>query len=103
MNTEMIDRNNQEDEDMLLFGEYIDFISIPRKLRDRSNPLEDFSDSEFRMRFRLSKESVSVVLVGIIDLLRYESDRNQAISPINQFLIALRFYASASFQVCIIC
>ena len=96
-----MDGSNQEDEDMLLFREYIDLISIPRNLRDRSNPLEDYSDAEFRMRFRLTKESVGAVLVGIVDQLEYDSDRNQAVSPINQFLIALRFYATASFQVSI--
>ena len=74
-------------------------LDIPRVIRDRNNPFTEFTDDEFRMRFRLPKTSLQTVLNLIQEKLEYPSKRNSAVSPLNQLLLTLRFYATSSFQV----
>ena len=60
----------------------------------------DFSDEEFRVRFRLGKDTVIAILSEIENDLSYPSgEKNNSVSPLNQLLIALRFYATSTFQV----
>ena len=64
-----------------------------RHLRDRLNPNEDF-----RLRFRLTKDSVSD-LVKILDKdLQHQTRRGLPLTPMQQVLIALKFYATGTFQ-----
>ncbi|XP_018569031.1 putative nuclease HARBI1 [Anoplophora glabripennis] len=49
--------------------------------------------STFRRRFRLSKETVHI-LVQIEDQLEYRYDLNNCVSPINQLLVTLRLYST---------
>ena len=49
---------DSDDEDFwLILDAYVDLelTRRPRTMRDRSNPLSDFDDIDFRMRFRLPK------------------------------------------------
>ncbi len=46
-------------------------LGVERICRDRNNPLELYSDDEFRCRFRLRKDSV----VAIIDLVDVDLQR----------------------------
>ena len=71
----------------------------PRVFHDRSDPMTSINDEEFRMRFRLHKQCFLDLLTAIGNQLEFSSDRFGAVPPISQLLIALRFYASGSFQV----
>ena len=43
-----------------------------RHLRDRFNPLEEYDDEEFRLRFRLRKDSVSDLAIKIFNIKQEE-------------------------------
>ena len=53
------------------------------------NPLEEYDDEDFRLRFRLTKDSVS-------DLVKKR--RGLPLTAMQQVLITLRFYATGTFQ-----
>ena len=64
-----------------------------RHLRDRLDPLEEYDDEDFRLRFCLTKDSVSD-LVKVLDKdLQHQTRRGLPLTPMQQVLIALRFYA----------
>ena len=69
-----------------------------RRLRDRFNPLEEYDGEDFRLRFRFRKESVIDLVKSMeIDLL-HQTRKGYLLSPMQQVLIALRFYATGSFE-----
>ncbi|KYQ49272.1 Putative nuclease HARBI1 [Trachymyrmex zeteki] len=69
----------------------------PRKIKPRINYLELFDDVDFRSRFRISKNHFMILFEKIEDEIRPKTDCNDAIPPITQLLVALRFYATGSF------
>jgi hypothetical protein len=72
---------------------------LPRRiLRDRENPMELLTENEFRMRYRLSKDTVRDVLVPMVPPQNADS-RGLPLPPILKILTCLRFYATGSFQV----
>lgn len=82
-------------------GENIRAIRVPKRyIRDGENPFEFYDDTEFKRRFRFSKESILYgILPKIEENLTKINNRGLPISPAIQLLICLRFYASASFQI----
>ena len=69
-----------------------------RHLWDRFKPLEEYDDEAFRLRFRLKKDAVGD-LVKILDKdLQHQTRRGLPLTPMQQVLIALRFYATGTFQ-----
>ncbi|XP_022920357.2 putative nuclease HARBI1 [Onthophagus taurus] len=50
----------------------------------------------FFKRFRLTKQSCLYVLRQIQEIIEFPSNKNNCVSPMNQLLTTLRFYASAS-------
>ena len=98
-NLNIIDSDDEEFWQILDAYVDLEMTRRPRTIRDRSNPLSDYDDIEFRMRFRLPKVAILALLARIEDSLVYSSVRYGQISPMNQLLIALRFLASGSFQV----
>ncbi|XP_071581600.1 putative nuclease HARBI1 [Temnothorax nylanderi] len=71
-----------------------------RYIRDWENPVEFFEDVPFRKRYRFSKGAVIEILLPLVsDQLRRLNNRGLPISPLMQLLIALRFYATSSFQI----
>ena len=69
-----------------------------RHLRDRFNPLEEYHKEDFRMRFRLPKDWV-IDLVKILEKdLQHQTRRGLPLTPMQQVLIALRFYTTGTFQ-----
>ena len=66
-------------------------------IRDRQNPFLNYSEDEFIDRYRLNKECVLTMLAEIRDSLEPKQKKLSSISPLNQFLIALRFYGTGSF------
>lgn len=57
-----------------------------------------YNDREFEQRFRLSKDSCVLLLSKIETNICRQTNRNLSLSPINQVLIMLRFYAVGIFQ-----
>lgn len=74
-------------------------LNRARVIRDRFNPFDTYSEEEFRARFRLSKSSFRI----FVDKLQFPSNssdlRNNPIPLEIQFFIALRFFATGSFQL----
>lgn len=96
----MLDAYDSDDDDQL-FVTYLAMHNRPRIIRDRTNFFELYDDDKFRERFRLTKVTTLTLLTKIEKELEYLSDRNNALPPILQLLIALRFYATGSFQLII--
>ncbi|GFX24180.1 nuclease HARBI1 [Trichonephila clavipes] len=72
-----------------------------RKLIERSNVFEELDDYEFQRRFRLTKQSVAELTLLIEEKLESKTLCNNALNPVEQVLIALRFYAVACMQLAI--
>lgn len=69
-----------------------------RVVRDRTNPLDMYNDEELFQRFRFSRVEIFSLVDELSDDLRFQADRNAALTPTLQLLIALRFYANGAFQ-----
>ncbi|GFW30593.1 putative nuclease HARBI1 [Trichonephila clavipes] len=67
----------------------------------RSNLFEELDDYEFQRRFRLTKQSVAELTLLIEEKLESKTPCNNALKPVEQVLIALRFYAVACMQLAI--
>ncbi|KAK5648091.1 hypothetical protein RI129_002983 [Pyrocoelia pectoralis] len=63
----------------------------PRKVLNRANYFDTYDDVDFFRRFRITKPTTLLVFL-LIKLF----SRNSCVSPINQLLLALRFYATGS-------
>ncbi|VEN62479.1 unnamed protein product [Callosobruchus maculatus] len=68
---------------------------FPRKVYKRTNHYQEMDEFSFFRRFRLYKSTVLAVLQQIEDELEYPDNRNNSISPVNQLLCCLRFFASS--------
>ncbi|KAG0431024.1 hypothetical protein HPB47_022164 [Ixodes persulcatus] len=68
-------------------------------VRPRDDPFYRYDDVDFITRFRLSKDATIRLLSGIEHVIAFDGLRNCPLSPINQLLAALRFYAAGTFQV----
>lgn len=79
--------------------EFISNISVPRNLRRRRNPFEMFSDEEFKLRYRFDKNTVVHLSDIISPTLAPVMHRTYSLSVLEQIFIALRFYATGTFQV----
>ena len=74
-------------------------LAIPRRLNDRSNPLESLSNAEVFDRYRFAPETIHYIVGLIHDELSYESRRNNPLTPLYQVLVALRYFATGSFYL----
>jgi len=99
----------QDNDDFLEFIDYAEdvqeIVRIPKRyIRDKENPVEFYSEKEFRSRYRFSKAMVVEVLLPLI-VHRFVrvNNRGLPISPLIQLLTCLRFYATGSFQVSCFC
>jgi hypothetical protein len=92
------------DSDDELFVRYLSKYDTPaRVIKDRANLFDEFTDTRFHERFRLSKVSALVLLTKIDSELEYVTDRNSALPPILQLLNALRFCATGSHRYLLMC
>ncbi|XP_036144945.1 putative nuclease HARBI1 [Monomorium pharaonis] len=101
----IMDLANLEICDINLFNEEENEIRIrapKRYIRDKENPFEFFNEQEFKKKFRFSKNSVMFGILPLVEEgLTKINNRGLPISPVFQLLICLRFYATASFQLCL--
>ncbi|XP_048575395.1 putative nuclease HARBI1 [Nematostella vectensis] len=69
-----------------------------RRFRLFNGSLDDFlNDKEVKSRFRFRKDTIECITQFLREELSRDTRRNQALAPIVQVLVALRFYASGSF------
>lgn len=71
---------------------------VHRNIPDRINIWNKYDDEEFRARFRFPKRTVETILRKIGHQIEPTTKRSKAIDARTQILIALRFYATGSFQ-----
>ncbi|XP_047511710.1 putative nuclease HARBI1 [Pieris napi] len=76
-------------------------VRRPRWIKERNDHFNNYDDEDFRIRFRLSKVATYNLLVKIENRLEFISERNQSVSPVNQLLATLRFYATNNTQLTI--
>ncbi|KAJ8915376.1 hypothetical protein NQ315_008263 [Exocentrus adspersus] len=74
---------------------------FPRRVYNRHNHFDNMDDLSFFWRFRLYKETVLHVLQQIEHNLEFNNDLNNSVSPINQLLTTLQFYATCGHQTAI--
>ncbi|KAJ8980507.1 hypothetical protein NQ317_007927 [Molorchus minor] len=73
----------------------------PCIVKERYEAFDELDDLNFLIRFRLRKPTVLLILQLIKEQIETFTDRNHSISPINQLLLDLRFYATGSFFITI--
>jgi len=101
MDNEFLSNSDDESENEYLEDRYA-WRLAKRYIRDWENPIEFFDDIAFK-RYRFSKGAIIDILLPLVNWrLRRCSNRGLPFSPLMQLLITLRFYATSSFQVCII-
>lgn len=69
-----------------------------RIFRDRTNPVDVYDDVELYERLRFDRRGFVHLLNLIRNDIAHPTKRNKALSPEMQLCIALRFFASGSFQ-----
>ncbi|KAH9642289.1 hypothetical protein HF086_009653 [Spodoptera exigua] len=75
--------------------EIIEYINRPRELFERADLFGMYSDDKFFRRFRLTKETTTILLQQIAPHLK-TSNKIKSVTPMNQLLCTLRFYATGS-------
>ncbi|PSN30448.1 hypothetical protein C0J52_27078 [Blattella germanica] len=96
--------NNMADEfdAEILYVEYLENIGDAQHVNNfRNDDFENISDAKFYERYRLKKEVVRMIVQETEDRLEYTTDRNHPLTPLQQILLALRFYATGSFEIVI--
>ena len=68
-----------------------------RQFRHVAFTIDGYTNEELRTRYRFGRESIMYITDLLAEDLRRNTQRNHPISPLQQVLIALRFYASGSF------
>ncbi|XP_039756277.1 putative nuclease HARBI1 isoform X2 [Pararge aegeria] len=68
----------------------------PRPIRPRTDALKNYDDIDFFKTYRMSKCTVTLLLHQLEGDLKFDSNRNESVAPIQQLLIALRFYATGT-------
>ena len=66
--------------------------------RDRTHPLEVFDDTEVFRKFRLPRQAILDLTDSVSDELQYYFRRPRSLTPVLQVCVALRFYATGTFQ-----
>ncbi|KAI4454285.1 hypothetical protein MML48_10g00001223 [Holotrichia oblita] len=93
------------DEELFLDVELFNIINAvnPERKVYRSRKacvdMSNWDDKEFIKRYRVSKETVNILLEHIAEQLRPATDRNYAVAPLQQLLLTLRYLATGSFYI----
>jgi hypothetical protein len=66
---------------------------------EKQNDFFDIDEYDFYARYRMTKHVMNAILMRIENEIRFRTDRNKAMTPLQQFLITLRFYATGTFQI----
>ncbi|XP_062585846.1 putative nuclease HARBI1 [Saccostrea cucullata] len=76
-------------------------IRVPRRILDRSNPLEGLGDGEIFERYRFFPATIFFIVDMLKDNLAFTNLRNNPLTPLHQVLVSLRFFATGSFYITI--
>lgn len=75
-------------------------VRKPYTVQPRLDPMQNYTDEQFRKRFRLTKRAVIYLHSLIGEDLEPKTTRNNfTLSAIDKILITLRYYATASFHL----
>ena len=91
----------QEDDDVddLEMFQIFSYINRSERIfKDRTNPFDLYDENTFRQKNRLSKGLVVNLTSLLKDELESITNRNNPLPPLYQILLALRFYATGTFQ-----
>jgi hypothetical protein len=66
--------------------------------RERTKPLDIYDDFELIDKYRFDRQSIMMICDMLQDDLESSTFRNRALIPNMKVFVALRFYASGSFQ-----
>ena len=69
-----------------------------RVIRDRMNPLENYSEEEIFDRFRFRLPTITFIMNNIEHSINHNSKKNCALPPVLQLLTCLRFLATGAFH-----
>ncbi len=69
-----------------------------RRLWDRSNPLVEYSEKEFRRNFRLSKRGILRLVDLVEEDLSRQNNRGSPLTPLQQVCLCMTFLSSGTFQ-----
>lgn len=99
----LLQLSNQIQNEIDEIEQQIDELEQPRKpytVQPRLNPMQDYTDEQFRKRFRLNKAVVIYLYSFIGQSLEPVTTRpNFTLSGTDKILITLRYLATASFQL----
>ncbi|KAJ8909946.1 hypothetical protein NQ315_004013 [Exocentrus adspersus] len=94
ININIFDSDNEDIQDIYL-------PRHPKVFKNRPNYFDEYDELEFFKRFRLQKHTVQMVLHTIENLIKYPTNRNNAISPATKLFVTLRFYATGSMLIAV--
>ena len=90
-------------EEYLDYVDRVDLVNIlirrPAVIRDRNNPFVFYDEDEFVARFRFRKYHVMDIMEILGNELNPTQRKLASVSPMNQLLLTLRFYATGTFQI----
>ncbi|PSN38222.1 hypothetical protein C0J52_22209, partial [Blattella germanica] len=75
--------------------------SLSTTNQKKENKTTNLNDARFYERYRLKKEVERMIVQETEDRLECTTDRNHPLTPLQQILLALRFYATGSFEIVI--
>ena len=76
-------------------------LRLARVFRPRFDILQEYSEQQIKDRFRLDVRSIFYLSNLLQPVLEHATRRSGALSTLLQILVALRFYATGSFQITI--
>ncbi|XP_024885913.1 putative nuclease HARBI1 [Temnothorax curvispinosus] len=91
----LVDLIFESDDDIEDNDEFVE--RRPYVIRNKPNNFQVWDDKEFFNRFRLKKDTVLELLHAIEDRLIILRNKSRSLTPINQLLLTLRFYATGNF------
>ncbi|XP_045463028.1 uncharacterized protein LOC123672783, partial [Harmonia axyridis] len=74
-------------------------VRRPRWIREREHHFQNLDNADFEKRFRLSKGAALQILGSIEEQIEFANDKNNSVSPMNQLLCTLRYYATGCHQM----
>ena len=83
--------------DLLFRGVRPIYTRRNRNFNLNDNLLDGFSEAEVKSRYRFSRDSIQYITDTLTPDLERPTEKNHALKPQEQFLVALRFVASGSF------
>ena len=69
-----------------------------RVFRDRTHPLEEYDDDLVYKKFRFHRQFIFELVEEVSQDIEFTLPRKESLTPVLQVCLALRFYATGSFQ-----